>query len=65
MGFDGIVVSDYMAINQLSNYHQMAKDQAQAALLSLEAGMDVELPNTVCYGQPSSTPSKRARCPSP
>jgi beta-glucosidase len=51
-GFDGIVVSDYMAINQLSNYHQMAKDQAQAALLSLEAGMDVELPNTVCYGQP-------------
>ncbi len=51
-GFDGIVVSDYMAINQLADYHRLARDQAEAALLTLEAGMDVELPNISCYGQP-------------
>ena len=51
-GFDGIVVSDYMAINQLADYHRLAKDKAEAALLTLEAGMDVELPSVDCFGQP-------------
>ncbi len=64
-GFDGIVVSDYMAINQLSNYHQMAKDQAQAAAVARSPSMDVERPTRSVTTNPSSTPSKRARCPSP
>ncbi len=51
-GFDGTVVSDYMAINQLADYHRLARDKAEAALLTLQAGMDVELPSTDCYGQP-------------
>lgn len=52
LGFDGIVVSDYMAINMLADYHHVAKDKGEAARLALEAGIDLELPSTDCYGQP-------------
>jgi beta-glucosidase len=51
-GFDGLVVSDYMAVNQLADYHQFARDKAHAAQLALEAGMDLELPTIDAYGQP-------------
>jgi beta-glucosidase len=51
-GFDGLVVSDYMAIDQLCNYHQLASDKTHAAQLALAAGMDLELPSTDAYGQP-------------
>lgn len=51
-GFDGIVVSDYMAINQLAAWHKLAADKADAALLALDAGMDIELPSTDCFGAP-------------
>lgn len=51
-GFDGLVVSDYMAINQLHNYHKLARDKAHAAQLALEAGMDLELPSVDAFGQP-------------
>lgn len=51
-GFDGIVVSDYFAVNQLYDYHRMAGDKAEAAKVALEAGMDVELPNVDCFGEP-------------
>jgi beta-glucosidase len=52
LGFDGIVVSDYMAVNMLADYHHVAKDKGEAARLALEAGIDIELPSTDCYGQP-------------
>ena len=52
LGFDGIVVSDYFAVNELKKHHQLAKTQAQAAALALTAGIDVELPATDCYGDP-------------
>jgi beta-glucosidase len=52
LGFDGLVVSDYEAIVMLNNFHHIAADQASAACLSLTAGIDVELPNTVCYSEP-------------
>ncbi|MCK6625051.1 MAG: glycoside hydrolase family 3 C-terminal domain-containing protein [Anaerolineae bacterium] len=51
-GFDGIVVSDYFAINQLMSYHQIAASKSEAAAMALEAGIDVELPNTDCYADP-------------
>lgn len=51
-GFNGTVVSDYFAINMLQEYHHTAKDKADAAQQSLEAGMDVELPFTDCFGAP-------------
>ena len=50
-GFNGLVVSDYMAIIQLKLYHEYARDRADAAKLALEAGMDLELPNVDAYGQ--------------
>jgi beta-glucosidase len=52
LGFDGLMVSDYEAIIMLNNFHNIAADPAGAASLALNAGIDVELPNTVCYGKP-------------
>ena len=49
-GFDGLVVSDYMAIDQLRVCHRLARDKAHAARLALEAGMDLELPSVDAYG---------------
>lgn len=49
-GFDGLVVSDYMAVDQLRTYHRLARDKAHAARLALEAGMDLELPSVDAYG---------------
>jgi beta-glucosidase len=49
-GFDGLVVSDYMAIDQLRACHRLARDKAHAARLALEAGMDLELPSVDAYG---------------
>lgn len=36
-GFEGIVVSDYFAINQIFDYHNMAADKEEAAKMALEA----------------------------
>jgi beta-glucosidase len=52
MGFDGLVVSDYFAVDMLATYHHIAGSKAEAARLALEAGIDVELPGTDCYGAP-------------
>ncbi|HZQ86333.1 MAG TPA: glycoside hydrolase family 3 N-terminal domain-containing protein, partial [Acidimicrobiales bacterium] len=48
-GFDGIVVSDYFAVNFLHALHGVAEDKADAAQQALDAGIDVELPNPDCY----------------
>jgi beta-glucosidase len=51
-GFDGIVVSDYDAIDRLRKAHFTAVDKKEAAVQALEAGIDIELPKMDCYGQP-------------
>ncbi len=51
-GFKGFVVSDYIAIRMLENFHRVAKDAKEAAVLALEAGIDIELPEIDCYGEP-------------
>ena len=51
-GFDGIVVSDYFAVNQLSVFHQIVAGKQAAAVKALSAGLDVELPSTDCYSAP-------------
>ncbi|ACK42133.1 MULTISPECIES: glycoside hydrolase family 3 N-terminal domain-containing protein [Dictyoglomus] len=51
-GFKGYVVSDYIAIRMLENFHRVAKDAKEAAVLALEAGIDIELPSVDCYGEP-------------
>ncbi len=45
-GFTGHVVSDYYGIPQLQNLHHVASDKTEAARLALEAGVDIELPDT-------------------
>jgi beta-glucosidase len=52
LGFNGFVVADYFSIRQLVDYHRFAVDAADAAVQTLEAGLDVELPSTDCYGAP-------------
>jgi beta-glucosidase len=51
LGFEGLVVSDYDAIPMIHTYHRVAPDLRRAAVLALQAGIDVELPSTVCYGE--------------
>jgi beta-glucosidase len=51
-GFDGIVVSDYFAVDQIQQAHLISPDKGTSARLALEAGIDIELPSTNCYGEP-------------
>ncbi len=44
-GFKGTIVSDYYAMTQLQEIHAVAPDLADAAKQSLEAGVDIELPD--------------------
>lgn len=50
LGFEGLVTSDYVAVDMLHTYHRVAADRVEAAVKALEAGIDQELPETVCYG---------------
>jgi beta-xylosidase len=52
LGFDGLVVSDYFAVSFLELQHAVAASPAAAARLALAAGLDVELPNSRCFGTP-------------
>ena len=52
--FDGFIVSDYYAITELglkpdTISNTLAKDKADATLLSIEAGVNIELPDIDCY----------------
>ncbi len=60
LGFDGVVVSDYEAIVMLHTFHKTAESTSCAASQALNAGIDVELPNTVCYGEPLKVALDRA-----
>jgi beta-glucosidase len=44
-GFDGVVVSDYYAIEDLEKLHHVAADPEAAARLALAAGLDIDLPS--------------------
>lgn len=52
LGFDGTIISDYFTINMFVQYHRIAHNKAEAARYALEVGIDVELPDADCYGQP-------------
>jgi beta-glucosidase len=66
-GFEGLVVADYFAIEFLRTLHRVAEDNEHAAVLAVEAGIDVELPDRKCYAEPllsavrrDSSPRKRS-----
>lgn len=48
-GFQGTVVSDYYAITELVKRHRVAVDDSDAARQSIEAGLDVELPDPAMF----------------
>ena len=48
-GFEGHVVSDYYAIGQLVDLHNVAENKEAAAKHALEAGVDIELPDPDCF----------------
>jgi beta-glucosidase len=48
-GFQGVVVSDYYAIEQMKDRHAVAADLADAARQALDAGVDIELPDPKAY----------------
>lgn len=47
MGFDGVIISDWAAIEELI-HHGMAVDKKEAAALAMEAGVDIDM-MTTCY----------------
>ncbi len=49
MGFDGLAVSDYGAIENIHNVQNMYESVTEAGLYAMEAGMDVEMPNCAAY----------------
>lgn len=51
-GFEGTVVSDYWSIAFLRTMHRIGETYGEAGARALEAGLDVELPDTLCYGEP-------------
>ena len=52
LGFKGLVVSDYSAISMIQTYHRVAPDPRSAAVMAFKAGIEMELPTRLCYGEP-------------
>ncbi len=48
-GFDGAVVADYFAINELQVRHRITDSIGAAGALSLKSGVDLELPDGVAF----------------
>jgi beta-glucosidase len=48
-GFDGVIVSDWFAIEQMADIHEVAADRAEAARRALAATVDIELPDVAAY----------------
>ncbi|WP_319519161.1 glycoside hydrolase family 3 N-terminal domain-containing protein [uncultured Martelella sp.] len=47
-GFDGLIVADYVGVSLLYQHHGIAETRAEAAALSFNAGLDIELPGDDC-----------------
>ncbi|MGW0809288.1 glycoside hydrolase family 3 N-terminal domain-containing protein [Nonomuraea sp. NPDC002799] len=62
-GFTGTVVSDYWSVPFLATMHEVAADTGEAGVLALTAGIDVELPDTLGYGQQLTERVRRGELP--
>ena len=49
MGFDGVVVSDYSAVENVYQVQHVGESKGEAGLRCMKAGMDVELPMPSCF----------------
>jgi len=52
LGFEGMVVADYFSVSLLMSHHHVADTKQEAAVKAINAGMDIELPATDCFGDP-------------
>lgn len=50
-GFEGYVFSDYIGIWMLEHFHKTAGDKSEAALQAMQAGIDLEAPQTYAYSE--------------
>ena len=50
-GFNGLVVSDYMAVSFLHQDHRIAVDLTEASAIAVKAGIDMELPGFDCFAE--------------
>lgn len=50
-GFEGAVVADYFAINELERRHKVVASLSEAGQLALRSGVDMELPDGVAFYQ--------------
>lgn len=48
-GFDGVVVADYFAVNELQRRHRLVESLADAGALAIASGIDMELPDGVAF----------------
>jgi len=51
-GFKGYTVCDYDGIEDIYSIHHTAADLKDAAIQAINAGLDREMPDPVCYGKP-------------
>jgi beta-glucosidase len=63
LGFHGVVVADYFSVRLLETFHAVAADAGEAGARALAAGLDVELPQTECFGAPLRARIERGELP--
>ena len=51
MGFDGLAVSDYGGISNAHEVQRIGETIGETGLLAMEAGMDMEMPKAIGYGE--------------
>ena len=50
LGFEGLTISDYQSIGKVHFVFKLAADETGAGILAMNAGLDTETPDNVCYG---------------
>ena len=50
LGFDGVTIADWGAINMTYRFHHAAASSCEAGEMAVKAGVDIEAPAMVCYG---------------
>ena len=51
LGFKGYIFSDYEAVAMLNYFHKVTEDKASTAISAIEAGIDLEAPNSFAYSE--------------
>ncbi|MCD7917131.1 MAG: glycoside hydrolase family 3 C-terminal domain-containing protein [Clostridiales bacterium] len=51
MGFQGFVFADYSSVEQVFSVHRLTENRAEAGVLALHAGMDMEAPEPLAFNE--------------